>query len=76
MPRAMARKRPPESSDDFPLIKYLDQLTDTLRTLIPAALKDHEVDAIHDARVATRRLKAALDLMRPVLSNRDRKPLV
>jgi CHAD domain-containing protein len=32
-------------------------------------------DAVHDARVATRRLKAALDLLDPVVPGRHHKPL-
>jgi len=51
----------------FPLADYLDRLVDALRDLAFPALEAFDADAIHDARVATRRLKAALDLLRPVL---------
>jgi CHAD domain-containing protein len=67
-------KRRVESSEDFPLLSYLDQLVESLRALVPKAIREQESDAIHDARVATRRLKASLDLMRPVLSKRYRQP--
>jgi CHAD domain-containing protein len=56
------------------LCSYMDDLVESLRKLVPAALKKFDEDAIHDARVATRRLKAALDLMEPALSNEHRKP--
>lgn len=63
-----------EKSPADPLIAYLDELVEDLRTLVPAAAKGDDVDAIHDARVATRRLKAGVDLLEPVLSGRHRKP--
>jgi CHAD domain-containing protein len=72
-PQSMGKRRS-ESSEDFPLLTYLDQLVESLRALVPKAIRDQESDAIHDARVATRRLKASLDLMRPVLSKRYREP--
>src|SRR5437899_840477 len=52
----------------------MDQLVEGLRKQVPAALKRFEEDAIHDARVSTRRLKAATDLLEPVLSAEHRKP--
>jgi CHAD domain-containing protein len=57
----------------FPLCAYLDEIVAELRKEVPAALDDHEHEAIHKARVATRRLKAALDLLKPVLSPGHRK---
>lgn len=60
---------------DFPFLDRLDELVDELYKNVPKALHDWEADAIHDARVATRRLKAAIDLMQFVLSDRHRKPL-
>jgi CHAD domain-containing protein len=65
---------PDEQPDSFPLLNYLDGLVDDLRTNVPKAIKDNDADAIHDARVATRRLKAAMDLLTPVISDRYRKP--
>lgn len=62
------------SENDFPLGNYLDKLVENLREYAPDALREQESDAIHDARVATRRLKAALDLAKPVLSKEHRKP--
>jgi CHAD domain-containing protein len=63
-----------EKSDGFPLLKYLDGLVDELRRLSAAALAENGVEAVHDARVATRRLKAAVDLMKPVISGGHHKP--
>ena len=57
----------------FPLLQHLDELVDGLRTDVPDALRTWDEEAIHDARVATRRLKAALDLLRPVLTPGPRK---
>jgi CHAD domain-containing protein len=59
--------------DPFGLLTYLDQLMDDLHDNVPKALKDFDPDGIHDARVATRRLKAAMGLLEAVLSNDHRK---
>jgi CHAD domain-containing protein len=61
-------------ADAFPLLERIDELVEGLRHQVPAAFKDFDEDAIHDARVATRRLKAALDLLEPVVSKGGRKP--
>src|SRR3712207_4983009 len=53
---------------EYPLLSYLDGLMEDLRGRVPAALKAWDVEAIHQSRVATRRMKAAIDLMRVVLS--------
>src|SRR5438128_2679762 len=53
---------PANAAAEFPLLGYVDQLVDGLRKLTPAALKDFDEEAIHQARVATRRLKAAVHL--------------
>lgn len=58
----------------LPLLKYLDELVDELRHLVSHAVKGVDVEAVHDARVATRRLKAATGLLAPILSTRCRKP--
>ncbi|HZL38390.1 MAG TPA: CHAD domain-containing protein [Tepidisphaeraceae bacterium] len=63
-----------ESVTDFALLDYIDGLVEDLRGHVPAALTKWDSDAIHRSRVATRRLKAALDLLKPVLSDEQRKP--
>jgi CHAD domain-containing protein len=62
------------AQDASALCDYLDDLVESLRTLVPAALKDFDSVSIHHARVATRRLKAAIDLLEPLLSEDHRKP--
>jgi CHAD domain-containing protein len=57
---------------DSPVLKYVDSLVDSLRKLIPSAVTGENDKAVHDARVATRRLKAASDLVKPVVSRRCR----
>lgn len=57
----------------FPLLTYLDALMADLLARVPAALNNWDPDAIHQSRVATRRMKAALDLMKPVLAKRPRR---
>ena len=61
--------------DNFPLLQREDELVDELRENVPKALKDWDEEAIHQSRVATRRLKAALRLTEPVLSKAQSKPL-
>ena len=55
--------------------RYIDQLIEELCRLVPLAMKKWDEDAIHDARVCTRRLKAAVDLLAPVTSEQHRRPL-
>jgi CHAD domain-containing protein len=52
----------------------MDELVESLRKLAPAALQQFDKESIHQARVATRRLKAATDLLQSVLSDEDGKP--
>ena len=59
---------------DFPFLSRLDELLKELCENVPAALKEFDPEAVHEARVATRRLKAALDLLKSVLSDAHRKP--
>lgn len=61
-------------ADEPALVAYLDRLVEALRGHVPEALERGEGEAVHQARVGTRRLKAALDLMKPVLSRRRRRP--
>jgi CHAD domain-containing protein len=62
-----------QAATAFPLLAHLDGLVEDLRGRIPAALGQWDSEAIHQSRVATRRMKAALDLMRPVLGRRGRR---
>src|SRR5256885_13970967 len=57
------------------LVEHCDAIIEKLRKTAPAALHDGEPEAIHDARVATRRMRAALRLIRPLISDEHRKPL-
>jgi len=63
-----------QNEPDFPLLKYLDSLVDSLRKLIASAVTGENEESVHHARVATRRLKAATDLLKPAISNRCRRP--
>jgi len=60
---------------DLPFLTYVDELMDQLHHNVPKALREFDAEAIHDARVATRRLKAAVDLVQPCLTQNRRKPL-
>jgi CHAD domain-containing protein len=55
------------------LLSYVDAMVEKLRALLPKAIKDGDENAIHQARVATRRLKAALDVLKPLSSKSHRK---
>jgi CHAD domain-containing protein len=57
------------------LLEYVDQLVEKLRTMVPRAIKDGDETAIHHARVATRRLKAAVDVFDSVTSKSHRNEL-
>jgi CHAD domain-containing protein len=59
----------------FPLLAYLDGLMEELRGRLPVALNEWDGESIHQSRVATRRMKAAIDLMKPVLGKKRRKAL-
>ncbi|HEY2589165.1 MAG TPA: CHAD domain-containing protein [Tepidisphaeraceae bacterium] len=61
------------NDDDFGLLRHLDDLLGELHDSVPKAIKEFDADGIHDARVATRRLKAAIGLLEPVLSSSRRK---
>src|SRR4051812_26428693 len=76
MAKKVKKKKPlpAPAPDAYPLLQYIDELVDALRTLIPKAFKEWDIEAVHQARVSTRRLKAALDLLEPVLSAQQRKP--
>ena len=55
------------------LLAYLDGLVEQLQKDTPRALRDFDAEAIHDARVATRRLKAATELLAPILHGEGSK---
>jgi CHAD domain-containing protein len=64
----MGKARPPTPATPPPsLAQALDQRVEDLRTLVRTALRTWDVEAVHHARVTTRRLKAAVDLLRPLL---------
>jgi CHAD domain-containing protein len=69
----MARKR--RASRAQKLLEHIDSLRDKLAEQTPMALQTFDAESVHAARVATRRLGAALDLLAPVLGKSDRKPL-
>jgi CHAD domain-containing protein len=50
--------------DPSALGTYLDQHVAGLRTHLPRAIASFDVTAVHQSRVATRRIKAALELLR------------
>ena len=52
----------------------MDEREEKLRKLVPSALVEFDVDGVHDARVATRRLAAAMELLDTVLSKDLTKP--
>jgi CHAD domain-containing protein len=59
----------------IPLCRYADPLIEDLRKQIPRALAEWDADAIHDARVSTRRLRAVLDLLDPAVPAKLLSPL-
>ncbi len=65
---------PKSDAGEFPLLKYIDELVEELRGNVTKAMKQWDTGAIHQARVATRRLKAALELLKPVLSDEHLTP--
>ncbi len=59
----------------LPLAGYLDGIQAELIKLAPAAGALKRVSAVHKARVATRRLGAALEMLHPILSDDAVDPL-
>jgi CHAD domain-containing protein len=57
------------------LVAYLDGLMHDLRANVPIALTQWQVEAIHQSRVATRRMKAAMELVKPIVRQKRRKTL-
>jgi CHAD domain-containing protein len=64
----------PKKDHELPLLEYSDSLVETLRELIASAVGGQDEEAVHDARVITRRLKALSDLVKPLVSGRSRRP--
>ena len=65
--------RSPSKEAPAPLEKHLSSQVRELQRLLPRALKAKDVKAVHKARVATRRLRAAMQLTEPVLSDEPRR---
>ncbi|HVT87451.1 MAG TPA: CHAD domain-containing protein [Tepidisphaeraceae bacterium] len=61
-------------ADEFPLREHLDKLVEDLHQLVPDALEQFDEESIHKARVTTRRLKAAVELLDSVLDSDHAKP--
>jgi CHAD domain-containing protein len=68
-------KRSKPASDETSSVQYAGHWMERLRELVPAAVADPTEDAVHDARVATRRLKAALDIAGPLVGHHEQKVL-
>src|SRR5688572_12268564 len=73
--RPMTRRVAAPATIDPPpaLAAFLDRRVAELRELVPKAVRSGDVTAIHQARVTTRRLKAALDLLEPLLPEQSRR---
>jgi CHAD domain-containing protein len=71
MSKEASKKRTTESR----LLEYVDELVEKLRVTVPKAIKEGDESAVHQARVATRRVKAAVDVFKPVVSRPHRKEL-
>ena len=69
---AMATK--PDGPPPPKSLAYADQWVEKLREHLPVTVKSWDPDAVHHSRTSTRRLKAAVDVLRPVLSGDHRKP--
>jgi len=67
---------PPDTARavEVKLTRYLDSLVNDLIELMPKALLQGDEQAVHATRVATRRLKAAMDLVNPIVSKDDVRP--
>jgi CHAD domain-containing protein len=74
----MAKSRSKVNAPEKPaattsLSVHLNGRVDELRRMVPRALRSWDAVAIHQSRVTTRRLKAAIDLLEPVLPPARRK---
>jgi CHAD domain-containing protein len=57
------------------VLEYIDEQIDALHRHVPGALEAFDAEGIHQARVATRRLKAALDVLAGETGNDSFAPL-
>ena len=57
------------------LVGYIEQLSGNLSAALARALSRSEVEAVHQARVATRRLGSAVDLIQPWLNSKSHKQI-
>jgi CHAD domain-containing protein len=57
------------------MMAYVGQLSRHLSAAMPRTLRSDGVEAVHQARVTTRRLGAALDLLRPWMTKGDHKKI-
>jgi CHAD domain-containing protein len=58
-----------------PVAVYLGNLVEALRGHVTPAMRDFDETAVHQARVATRRLSAAMELLEPLFHRHDYKDL-
>jgi CHAD domain-containing protein len=58
------------------LLRYCAGHLSRLRKRLPAVLKSWDADDLHDVRVASRRLKSALEALKPVVAPQKRKPIM
>ena len=56
-------------------LAYADEWVDRLRTQLPRVPQTWDAEAIHHSRVATRRLRAAVAVVEPILSKRHARRL-
>ena len=68
-------KPAPATAAEPSALAYADGWVERLREHLPQAVATWDAEAIHQSRVATRRLKAMLDVAEPVLSKGHLKPL-
>lgn len=64
---------PKRAEQPLPVLVYADELVDTLRSMVPDAIKNGDEKAVHQARVACRRLKSAVDVFKPISSGTHRR---
>lgn len=65
----------PRTVSEPPVCKHLDGLVELMGQVTGKALTEFDEDAIHKARVTTRRLKAAMELLEPVLEKDSYRPM-
>jgi CHAD domain-containing protein len=68
-------KRNKASAEESSSLNYARQWMQKLRDLVPGAVQNPTEETVHVARVATRRLKAALEVAGPAVGHHDRKIL-